>query len=433
MTKQVEKLFAWALLVIFAGVIIHTPLSVWLGSMAPHYELLFKSWKEILLFLLVPVAVWLVTKHRLWREFAGDWIFRLIIAYALVHFVWVALGWPGPAQALAGIGIDLRYILFFGLVYTLIRIAPRYKDIFVKTAIGGAIIVAGFATLQSVLPADILSTIGYSDQTIKPYQTVDENPDYVRVNSTLRGPNPVGAYTAALVIFIATFAALCQKQLRVVSTRLLVLLLAVCGAIGLWLSHSRSSWLAALAGIGVVALFANSKRFSTKTWAITGVVAILAVGGLFIARDSQFVQNVILHDNPTTGGVITSNDDHATSLQVGFKRLVEQPFGAGVGSTGSASLYGNNGIIIENQYLFIAHETGWIGLALYSGIFGLILWRLFQRRGNWLALGALASGVALAAIGVLLPVWADDTVAIIWWGIAALAIGGIYGKSRPRK
>ena len=433
MTKRVEKLFAWALLLIFAGVIIHTPVTVWLSSLAPQHELIFKSWKEVLMFLLVPVALWLVTKHKLWHEFAKDWIFRLIITYALLHFMSLALDWPGFAQALAGVGIDLRYVLFFGLVYTLIRIAPRYKDIFIKTAIGGALVVAGFATLQLALPADILSHIGYSDQTIKPYQTVDENPDYIRVNSTLRGPNPVGAYTAALLIFVVAFVATRQARLRELTSRALAMLLAGCGAIGLWLSHSRSSWLAAVAGVGLVTFLIGSKRFSKNTWIVVGAVAVIAVGGLFVARDSQFVQNVILHDNPTTGGAITSNDDHATSLQVGFSRLIEQPFGGGVGSTGSASLHGNSGIIIENQYLFIAHETGWIGLLLYLGIFGLVLWRLFKNRRDWLALGALASGIALAAIGVLLPVWADDTVSIVWWSLAALAIGGTHAKSRTRK
>lgn len=433
MTKRVEKLFAWGLLLIFAGVIIHTPLSVWLGTIAPQYDLLFKSWKEVLMFLLIPTAVWLVTKRKLWREFANDWIFRLIVGYALLHFIWIVLWWPGPVQALAGIGIDLRYILFFGLVYTLIRVAPQYKNIFVKTAVGGAVVVAGFATLQLMLPADALSLIGYSDQTIKPYQTVDENPNYIRVNSTLRGPNPVGAYTAALLIFIAAFVAKCQAQLRAVVPRVLVALFGLCGVVGLWLSHSRSSWLAAIAGIGVVALLLGSRHFSKKAWLVSGVVVLLATAGLFIARDTPFVQNVILHDNPTTGGVVTSNDDHLTSLRLGMKRLLEQPLGVGVGSTGSASLHGNSGIIIENQYLFIAHETGLSGLLLYLGIFGLILQRLFKKRRDWLALGAFASGIALAAIGILLPVWADDTVSIVWWAIAALAIGGMHGKTRKSK
>ena len=103
-----------------------------------------------------------------------------------------------------------------------------------------------------------------------------------------------------------------------------------------------------------------------------------------------------------------------------------QPLGAGIGSTGSASLYDDDegGVIIENQYLYIAHETGWLGLALFVAIFGLIMVRLWRARDDWLALGAFASGVGMALIGLLLPVWADDTVAIVWWALAATALGG---------
>ena len=113
--------------------------------------------------------------------------------------------------------------------------------------------------------------------------------------------------------------------------------------------------------------------------------------------------------------------------------MVRQPFGAGIGSTGSASLGTDQPLIIENQYLFIAHETGWIGLTVFIGLFGLILRRLWQRRRDWLALGVFASGIGLAVIGLLLPVWVDDTVSIVWWGLAAVALaGGVYGK-RTRK
>ena len=138
------------------------------------------------------------------------------------------------------------------------------------------------------------------------------------------------------------------------------------------------------------------------------------------------MSNVILHENPTTGAEVSSNDGHVESLIFGVGRLVAQPLGAGIGSTGSASLYDDDegGVIIENQYLYIAHETGWLGLALFVAIFGLIMVRLWQARDDWLALGAFASGVGMALIGLLLPVWADDTVAIVWWALAATALGG---------
>jgi hypothetical protein len=73
--------------------------------------------------------------------------------------------------------------------------------------------------------------------------------------------------------------------------------------------------------------------------------------------------------------------------------------------------------------LFIAHEAGWLGLLLFIAIFGLVMVRLWHARADWLALGVFASGIGLALIGLLLPVWVDDTVAIVWWALAAVAIG----------
>ena len=141
-------------------------------------------------------------------------------------------------------------------------------------------------------------------------------------------------------------------------------------------------------------------------------------------QDNTFVSNVILHENPSEGSDVNSNQGHIDSLQDGAMRMVLQPFGAGIGSTGSASLYSDTPLIIENQYLFIAHEVGWLGLGFFLLVFVGVLSRLWHRRSNWLPLGVFASGVGLAIIGMLLPVWADDTVAIIWWGLAGLALGG---------
>jgi hypothetical protein len=51
-----------------------------------------------------------------------------------------------------------------------------------------------------------------------------------------------------------------------------------------------------------------------------------------------------------------------------------------------------------------------------------ILARLWGLRKDWLALGVFASGIGLAIVGIFLPVWTDDTVSIIWWGLAAIAL-----------
>lgn len=191
----------------------------------------------------------------------------------------------------------------------------------------------------------------------------------------------------------------------------------------LWASYSRSALLATGVSLVIVLGVTIGRKLSRRTWIVSFVVLAAIIGGLLLGRGNSFVSNVILHENPNGGSTVSSNEGHIESLQDGIKRFGQQPLGGGVGSTGSASLYGNSPLIIENQYLFIAHEAGWVGLILFSIIFIEVLRRLWRRRQDYLALGVFAGGIGLALIGLLLPVWVDDTVSIIWWGLAAIAIG----------
>lgn len=420
------SVYAIILLIIFGGIVVHAPLTVWLGTVFPDYSPLIKSWKEILMIPAALLAGVLVTRQGLWRELSRDWLFRLIVAYALLHIVLAIILPQDTLAQLAGFAIDLRYMLFFGLVYVLIRLAPQWRKQIVYVGAIGAVIVVGFATLQLFLPKDTLSYIGYSKQTIAPYLTVDENPDFIRYSSTLRGPNPLGAY-AGIVLGMIT-ALLVRRKLPLERKKVLWATGAItaCSLVAVWINYSRSALVAAIVTVLIVLGVTMLRRMSRRAWLVVGVVFVILVGSLAAAWESNFVSNVILHENPTTGAEISSNDGHVESLIFGVGRLVAQPLGAGIGSTGSASLYDDDegGVIIENQYLYIAHETGWLGLALFVAIFGLIMVRLWRARDDWLALGAFASGVGMALIGLLLPVWADDTVAIVWWALAATALGG---------
>lgn len=428
-----ERVYIAGLLVILLGVVIHAPLSVMLEVRFPEFELLIKSWKEIFMLLLVPLALLLITKRKLWRELAKDWIFRLTILYAALHLVLVSLLWQGAAPTLAGLAIDLRYVLFFGLAYVAVRLMPRARGQFVIAAIIGAFIVMLFATLQLFLPPDILSHIGYSKQTIAPYLTVDKNPDYIRVNSTLRGPNPLGAYAGMVLGLLA--AALVRTRLNLQNKRVLVgtIVLAVNASIALWISYSRSALVAGLVTVLVVVSLSFLRKLSPRVWIVSLVVLSGLASGLVLARDTPFVSNVLFHENPAGGSEISSNEDHVESLEYGLVQLVREPFGSGVGSTGSASLLGEQPTIVENQYLFIGHETGWLGLIVFLVLFVLIMTRLWKQRQDWLALGMFASGIGLSLIGLLLPVWADDTVSIVWWGLAGVAlVGGTHARNKTK-
>ncbi|OYX53006.1 hypothetical protein B7Y92_04285 [Candidatus Saccharibacteria bacterium 32-50-13] len=192
--------------------------------------------------------------------------------------------------------------------------------------------------------------------------------------------------------------------------------------IALWFSYSRSAKIAAVVAVVVVAIVLYGKYISRSLWIALALAATVLIGGVYLARDTPFVSVVILHEDPNEGNDVNSNEGHWESLIDGTDRMIRQPFGAGVGSTGSPSLMGNQPLIIENYYLYVAHEVGWVGLGVFVALFVAVLKRLWQRRRDWLALAVLASGIGIAVASLFLPVWADDTVSIVWWGLAAVAL-----------
>ena len=415
--RKLIDVYIYGLLLVLLLVVVHAPLTVWLGTVLPDLNLYVKAWKEAVLVLLSVVALVLITRHRLWNQLLEDWLVQLSLGFIVLHVLLLPLNWQGAQVAAAGLAIDLRHILMLLLCYLAIKLAPKSMVKFRKVAIAGALIVVGFASLQLIMPVDTLKHIGYGDSTIQPYLTIDQNPDYVRHSSTLRGPNPLGAYAAGVVLI--ALAVLSGHRFRQPK---LAWLLAAGGLVAVISSFSRSAALALAFGGLFILLFRYARRLNRLSIGLILVATILMAGAFMLVRDSHFISNVVLHEDPNEAGQVNSNDEHLTSLQNGTSRMLAQPLGAGIGSTGSASLLGDSGLIIENQYLYVAHESGWLGLGLFLAVYGLILWRLWQGRRDPWALGLLASGLGLAVAALFLPVWADDTVAVIWWGLAGLTV-----------
>lgn len=414
---------AWLLLIILGFIVLHAPITVYISSQWPHIADVAKAWKELLMVLATVVIAVLCTRQRAWGWIVRDKLLLLMAGYIVLHFA-VVLVLHMPLKAtVAGLMIDLRYVAYFMLVYILVRMYPVYKASFVKVGLCGAIIVVGFAVMQLALPNDFLARFGYGDSTIQPYMTIDKNPDFIRHNSTLRGPNPLGAYAVIVLTAVLAYGLYKWGKLRSKWAQVALVALGAASIVALVISYSRSAWLGMAVAALLVVVVCCRKWLTPKRIGLLGAGAVIVMGvGLFAARDTYFMHNVILHDNPTTGAETTSNDGHAASLKDGFEESVSKPLGAGVGSTGSASLYTNNPLIVENQFLFTAHEVGWPGVAMFTGILLIVLLRLWRKRKNWLPLGLFASGIGLLVIGMLLPVWVDDTVSIVWWGLAAAVL-----------
>ncbi len=421
---------AWILLFVLGLIVVHAPFTVYVSSHWPEATLYVKSWKELLILGALLLLAAAYTVRRAWGTIVRDKLLWLVVVYGALHLFTAFYSHTPLNSIIAGLMIDLRYIAYFIAVYMFVKLYPSYAKSFFKIGLLGATIVVGFAVLQLALPHDFLKYLGYGDATIQPYLTVDKNPAFVRENSTLRGPNPLGAYAVMVIGAVVMFGIAAGRTLTDKRQKYLHLFLAAASVISLWVSYSRSAWAAAVVTVAIIVWVKYFRVVSRRTILLaTGVVCVAALG-LFVARDTYFVKNVIIHDNPSTGAAIDSNAGHATSLATGAREVLSQPFGSGIGSTGSASLLGNVPLIVENQFLFVGHEVGWFGLVLFLGITGTVLYRLWMRRRQWWALALFASGVGLLIIGLLLPVWADDTVSIVWWGLAAVALA--WEKERKK-
>ena len=438
---KIDKLLVGLVLLVFGGVVVHAPLSVFLGTIWPELSVYIKAWKEVTLVLAFGLLLWSVWSKKLWRAYRNPLMY-LVLAFVVLHFVSsavaIGLGAVELQQAVAGLMIDLRFLLMFVLAYGVVVMYPQLRRLFLWLFVGGLVLVAGFAVLQvTVLPDDALKYIGYGEDTIQPYLTVDLNNDYVRINSTLRGPNPLGAYASVGLAVLAAGIVANPRLRRWLSVSRLRLFgcvaLSVSLVVALWFSYSRSALVGLAVAGAVLFLAVYGWRLSWRIWLVVGLGLAVVLGGLYVAKDSDFVSHVIMHENPDESNDVNSNDGHWYSLMQGVGLMISQPLGAGVGSTGSAAMYGMGGPVIENYYLFVAHEAGWLGLVLFLVIFGHVSWLLWLNwltRRDWLSLGVLAGGLGLAVVGIFLPVWSDDTVSIVWWGMAAVCVAGLYNSKK---
>lgn len=424
MNNSTAAVIKWAFVGVLVGMALHTPATVFVESRWPEYELLAKSWKEIVLGGVLLLLVWYAWRVGKLGLLLRDRFVILAAAIAVLHVVLLLAFDNSYISELAGLLIDLRYYLLFVELYVAARLMPGLRrPILLAVAVGSAVVV-GFGALQAtVLPKDVLSPLGYSDTTIKPYLTVDLNQNYIRINSTLRGPNPVGAFAIIVLSLLAAWAVSRRAALREWWQKATLTVGGAASLIMLYASQSRSAWLAAIVACGALIVGVLPRRAALYSVAGMAVCGLIVLTGLFAFRDNPTISHVFFHSNPTGGSPEKSDEGHWTSLQYGVEAAANAPVGEGIGSTGSASLLSDSPVIIENQYLFMAHESGWFGLVLQLMLFGLALVGLWRGRRDWLSLGLFASGVGLALIGLLLPVWVDDTVSLYWWGLAGLALG----------
>ncbi len=411
--------------VVLVAVPLHGFLTVWGSALVSHYTLL-RLWDDTALLLLAGiVGYWLARDQALRRWFSGSLLVRLVLIYValtvLLGLVSLVKGDVVPKALGYGLVVNLRFLVWFLAVLLTAQRSVRLARWWPKLLLYPALIVAFFATFQyTVLPHNFLSHFGYNaNTTIAPIETINHNPHYIRVQSTLRGANPLGAY---LVVVLAALGVLLVRGQR----KLICAVFGMVALFALYASGSRSAWIGTIVSLVVVA------GFLLKTWRLrllaggVGLVVLAVTASLFLVlRGHEALQNQLLHTQDHSVVAISSNDAHVDALRSGAQDLLHQPLGDGPGTAGPASEYntGHPVRIAENYYVQVAQETGWLGLALFLSIVCLVGMELYQRvRVSRLALALLAALAGISFVGLLSHVWTDDSVAFLWWGLAGIAL-----------
>lgn len=401
----------------------HAFLTVWGASHFQHYTAL-RLWKEALLALsILGVLYLLVTDHKIRFHTLSRRLVQIILAYILLNLVWglLALNQHDVTTKALGYGliINLRFLAFFLVTWAIALRLARLRAHWQRLVLWPAIVVVIVGLLQAfVLPDDFLRHFGYSDTTIPAYETINHNQNYIRIASTLRGANPLGAY---LIIPISLLCVLLIRNSR--NWRHGALLAGSLTV--LFFSFSRSAWLGTILSVFVLLLISRLSRQSQRIALVAAAALIVVTTSLAITlRDNVHFENLVFHTQTNSAVSTSSNQGHVTASRNGLDDLERHPLGEGPGTAGPASFYNtdHSSRISENYFIQVGQETGWLGLLLFALInigVGYLLW---SRRADPLALSLFASLIGLTLINLLSHAWTDDTLAYVWWGLAGVAM-----------
>lgn len=408
-------------------------ITTWPGSNLGHLDLL-RIWKELLLIPLTLGALWLVyrDKNRFIQLFRNKLIL-IILFYILLH---IGLGLSAylshkvnRSALIYGMLINLRFLVFFVDCLVVASFSTWLGKNWRQILLWPALIVISFGLLQHfVLPKDFLRHFGYGPKTIPAFQTVDQKPQYARLQSTLRGPNPLGAY---LVLIITTAAYFFTKKRQRSVWAVYILLTSVV----LFFTYSRSAWLGATLSVLSLAYYLFSNRLWRKRLTLALACIFIIFGGLILAfRNNNTVQNTFFHTDETSTSSQSTNQVHSQALAQGLSSLAEEPFGSGPGTAGPASARNDGNVrIAENYFVQIGQEVGIIGLITFLVINSMIFKYLWQNRSQTLPKVLAASLIGLTVINLISHAWTDDTLSILWWGLAGVALSPvILNKKRNR-
>ncbi len=433
--SKILSLSAWLAVLILVLMPFHAFLTVWVSSLTGHYITL-RLWKEVMLIILVAFSMYLavVFKDRITDLDSKLW--WLISGYVAINLVGGAVAYSNHNVDLKALVYalisNLRFLAFLVVTWTISKHSNLLKNNWQKIIIWPAAVVIIFGVIQEFLPANFLEHFGYSALTVLPYQFVDNNSLFLRVQSTLRGANPLGAYLVLAITTLLATTIIRERKFSIHDFYSGKVLLTITALVTLFFTYSRAAWLGVILSAATLFVMTQYSKPLFKRYFAAGFITLLLISFGIAAniKHNKSIQNAVLHTSQTSKSAVTSNESHLAKLKTGAKEVASEPLGRGPGSAGPASVYNNHPArVAENYYIQIGQELGWLGLVLFLLINARLAFLLWLQRHDVLVISLFASLVGISFINLLSHAWTDDTLAYVWWGLAGIAIARGQGSA----
>lgn len=417
-TKTANGLIALVLVL----VPFHAFLTVWASTLFGHFTTI-RLWDELILAVVTAIACfWIFREKDFRRKILSQQLMLIILAYALLNIILGIVAYYHKDVTATALGysliVNLRFLIWFIAVAAVAYRSSWLKKNWHKLFFYPLAIVLFFGLLQFfVLPNNFLMHFGYNDTHSLTYVdglTLNQNSSILRVQSTLRGSNQLGAYLVVCLGLIFALFRFRNKNQWLYALPVFTVLA---------LTFSRSAWLGMIATLTTILLikFKPRRRHLMLAGAVLGCIVIIAIG----FRNNSLEQNLLLHHSEHSTAIHTSNQGHLSALKSSINYISSHPFGGGPGSAGQASWH-NKGHPIKNTesyFLQVGMETGWLGLALLAAILIAVGEQLYKLKENDMAVGLLAGLIGLVIVNMFAYGFNDDPLAYIWWGLVGIAYG----------
>lgn len=417
-------------------------------------------WKEMLLgmVLLLMICELFLSAKDVFRipyyVFRIDVIDALILALLVLGVFVTAFTHQDWRLAAFGFKYDFLPLIAF-LLARRVPWSERFRSAIVTVLLTVGTIVATYGILTAFLPTSFFRWLGYgpahslyfADAPLAAFQQVSET-TMRRIQSTMSGPNQLGVW---LLVPLGILVSLQAKGRGLLVYWFIGLL--VWGA--LLLSFSRTAWIAAFVMVAV-SIGGRIPRRYLKRALVGGGIGMVACG---IVATLLF-PSILLR--------LSSSRGHITRPLQAIGRMIEHPFGTGLGTAGPATnrtgetcvhlrpqddpswakttpslcvFLGSTQVqptdhacrcpfLPENWYLQIGVEMGWLGFFLFIALVVLVLRGLLV---YWLIGVPVASDpvplgkvtflvfLGLSVAAFFLHAWEDSAAAWTAWLLAGMA------------